>query len=109
MQVLQSWPDESAFHEADPRRRLSGDLDFGATWRAEGSNDAHRLGWLRVTGELYLCRADGHDGSCSDVRVLAVLADEAAVDALLDGWQGARELPDGFGWLQDRLAVLAAA
>lgn len=106
---MQSWADEHAFHAADPRRRLSAEVDFGATWRSEGSNDAWRLAWLRETGELYLCRADGYDGSCTDVTVLAVLADEVAVDELLAGHRDAREEPDGLGWLLGRLRLLSAA
>jgi hypothetical protein len=43
------------------------------------------VSWIRDTGELYVCRADGYDGSCTDVSVLAVLPREADVDALLAG------------------------
>ena len=98
-----SWPDESAFHAEDSRRRLSVETDFGATWRTDGSNDAWRLAWLRDTGELYACRADGYDGSCTDVVVLTVLADEDALDRMLEGWRQARTEPDGLSWLLDRL------
>ena len=109
MDVLRSWPDESAFMAQDRRRRTSDQLDLGATWRWQGSNDAWRLSWLRETGELYLCRADGYDGSCSDVRLLAVVAPEAELDALLDGWRDARTDPDGLSWLLGRVSPLAAA
>jgi hypothetical protein len=107
--VQETWPDEHAFHAADPRRRQSADVDFGATWRYEGSNDAYRLAWLRDTGELYLCRADGYDGSCTDVRVLALLATEDELDALLEGWRDARTSPDGLEWLAGRISLLSAA
>jgi hypothetical protein len=107
--VQETWPDERAFHAADPRRRQSPEVDFGATWRHEGSNDAYRLGWLRDTGELYLCRADGYDGSCTDVTVLAVLASEDELDALLEGWRDARTVPDGLDWLAGRVSLLSAA
>ncbi len=99
MQVVNRWTDEVAFQDEDPRRRRSAELDLGATWRWGGSNDAWRLGWVRETGELYLCRADGYDGSCSDVSVLAVLARESDVDALLAGWQDHRTDPDGLSWV----------
>lgn len=105
----QTWPDEQAFHTADPRRRLSAEVDLGATWRRDGSNDAYRLAWLRETGELYLCRADGYDGSCTDVSVLAVLPTEDALDAALVGWRDARHAPDGLGWLLGRLELIRAA
>ena len=98
------WPDESAFHADNPVRRSSPELDLGATWREAGSNDAWRLTWLRETGELYVCRANGYDGSCTDVAVVAVLRSEDAVDVVLDGWREHRTDPDGLAWLDDRLA-----
>ncbi len=108
MHTLSTWPDEVAFHAVDPRRRTSAELDLGATWRHDGSNDAWRLGWVRDTGELYLCRADGYDGSCSDVSVLAVLGEDE-LDARLDGWREQRTDPNGLAWLSGRLEVRAVA
>jgi hypothetical protein len=107
--VQETWPDEHAFHEADPRRRQSSDVDFGATWRRRASHDAYRLTWLRDTGELYVCRADGYDGSCTDVSVLAVIAAEDVLDRALEGWRDARTAPDGLDWLAGRVQVLTAA
>jgi hypothetical protein len=107
--ALSTWVDEHEFCAADARRRTSSEVDFGATWRETGSNDAWRLSWLRDTGELYLCRADGYDGSCTDVHVLAVLVREADVDSLLDGWRDARFDPDGLSWLAGRLDTLVGA
>ena len=107
--ALRTWPDGPAFSADDPRRGRSDSLDLGATWREQGSNDAWRLTWLRDTGELYVCRADGHDGSCSDVRLLTVLPGEAEVDALLDGWSERRTDPDGLRWLHRRTAPLAGS
>ena len=109
MTALSRWADEYAFHAADPRRRVSAEVDLGATWRVEGSNDAWRLSWIRDTGELYLCRADGHDGSCTDVSVVAVIARESDLDAMLEGWREHRTSPDGLSWLSGRLHPLAVA
>ena len=109
MHVRTQWQDEVAFAAEDPRRGRSDQLDLGATWRWDGSNDAWRLGWVRDTGELFLCRADGHDGSCTEVSVLAVLPREGDVDALLDGWRDHRTDPDGLSWVLRRTAVLRAA
>ena len=105
MNAVACWPDESAFHADNPLRRSSAELDLGATWRWDGSNDAWRLSWVRETCELYLCRADGYDGSCTDVTVLAVLRGEDALDAVLDGWREHRTDPDGLAWLDARLAA----
>lgn len=104
--MTQTWPDEQAFHAADPRRRLSAEVDFGATWRQEGSSEAYRLAWLRDTGELYACRADGYDGSCTDVSVLAAVPSEPALDALLFGWRDARQRADSIDWLRRRLELV---
>ena len=78
-------------------------------WREEGSNDAWRLSWIRDTGEVYLCRADGYDGSCTDVSVIAVVPSEADLDAMLEGWQDHRTDPAGLAWLGGRVQQLAAA
>jgi hypothetical protein len=104
-----TWPDEPSFVEDDQRRGRSDVVDLGATWRWDGSNDAWRLAWVRDTGELYLCRADGHDGSCTDVSVLAVLPHERDVDAVLAGWRDHRTEPDGLSWVLQRTAQLAVA
>ncbi len=103
------WPDEVAFVADDPRRGRSDQLDLGATWRSAESNDAWRLSWVRDTGELYRCRADGYDGSCTDVHLLAVLPAEADVDALLEGWREHRTEPDGLAWVLHRTGTSAAA
>jgi hypothetical protein len=107
--ALSTWPDEPAFQDADPRRRTSAEVDLGATWRWGGSNDAWRLAWLRGTGELYVCRADGHDGSCTDVHVLAVVEREVDLDTLLTGWSERRTDPDGLSWVAQRVDPLAVA
>lgn len=109
MTVSCTWPDEFAFIAEDPRRGRSDQIDLGATWRWAGSNDAWRLAWVRDTGELYLCRADGYDGTCSDVSLLAVPAREADLDALLEGWQDHRTDPDGLSWVVARVVPQSAA
>lgn len=108
MLVSNRWTDEVAFHAEDPRRGRSDQVDLGATWRWAGSNDAWRLAWVRDTGELYVCRADGYDGSCTDVSVLAVVHTERELDAMLDGWRERRTDPDGLSWVLGRTAPLAA-
>lgn len=109
MRALQSWPDEAAFLIEDVRRRRSDEVDLGATWRTADSSETWRLAWLRETGELYLCRNDSLVGVSSDLSVLLVVADEGALDALLDGWPAARWTEDGLAWLQARLDIAVAA
>jgi len=107
--VLSHWSDELAFHEADGRRRTSAEVDLGATWRWAGSNDAWRVAWVRDTGELYVCRADSYDGSCSDVSVVAVLRDERELDAVTADWREHRTDPGGLAWLFAALAPVPVA
>ena len=109
MSALCVWPDEAAFVAEDSRRGTSDQVDFGATWRAAGSNDAWRLSWLRDTGELYVCRADGYDGSCTDVHLITVVHRETDLDAMLDGWRELRTDPDGLSWVLGRVSPLAVA
>jgi hypothetical protein len=107
--VLSTWADEAAFVAEDARRGTSDQVDLGATWRFGGSNDAWRLAWLRDTGELYFCRADGYDGSCTDVHLVTVVPREADLDAMLEGWQDRRTDPDGLSWVFGRIRPLALA
>lgn len=103
-----AYEDEHVFHTADPRRRTSAEVDLGATWRAAGSEDAWRLAWICETGELYLCQAGGYPGPSSQVRVLAVLPHESALDDLLEGWREHRTDEDSLDWLRRRLSLAAA-
>lgn len=109
MNDLSTWTDEEAFYAADPRRATSSEVDLGGTWRWDGSNDAWRLTWLRETGELYVCRTDGYEGSCTDVHVLALLPTEQELDAAVDGWRERRTDPGGLTWLLERISPLAVA
>lgn len=109
MNVVSTWSDEFAFVAEDGRRGTSDQVDLGATWRVSGSNDAWRLSWLRDTGELYVCRADGYDGTCSDVRVVAQVSREADLDAMIAGWRELRTDPDGLSWILGRVSPLAIA
>jgi hypothetical protein len=107
--VLSTWADEAAFVTEDHRRAVSDQVDLGATWRFGDSNDAWRLTWLRDTGELYICRADGYDGSCTDVHVVTVVSREADLDRMLEGWQDRRTDPDGLSWVFGRVGPMAVA
>lgn len=109
MTPLRTWTDEAAFVADDARRGTSDEVDLGATWRAAGSNDAWRVAWLRDTGELYVCRADGYDGSCTDVHLLAHISRENDLDVLIDGWRDLRTDPDGLSWVLGRVSPLAVA
>ncbi len=103
-----SYSDESAFHAANPLRRTSDEVDLGATWRAEGSDTAWRLAWLRETGEVYLCRASSLPGAADEVTVLAIVTDEHALDVAVAGWRDHQGDENSLGWLTSRLSPVAA-
>ncbi len=103
-----SYADETAFQSADPRRATSDEIDFGATWRAAGSDVAWRLAWLRETGELYVCQAGGYPGPSEDVRVIAVIPGERDLEQVLEGWRDHRSDEDGLAWLRSRVTLPAA-
>ena len=112
--------DIEEFYDQDPRRRASEELQFGRDW-----HDAHgrryELNWVEDTGELYVMQddppmvwADPFGDVVSmpvepddlGVRVLAVVADRAKVEELLDGWEPAMAASDSVSWLTDRLRSL---
>ena len=91
----------TAFQTADPRRRSSDEVDYGATWRAAGSDDAWRLAWLRETGELYLCQAGGYPGPSANVHVLAVRDKDRKLVAILFGYACHNTTMDYLRWSGD--------
>jgi hypothetical protein len=75
-------------------------IDYGARWIDSERPDRYwRLSWAPGTGQLYLS-----DPAESDVRVLAVIADEAQVEIVLAGWTaiGSRPRPP-LSWVEERV------
>ena len=110
--------DIEQFYDADPRRRESGEIEFGREW-SDGAGGRCELSWVVDTGELYLM-AEPIEPLYSDgigdievqpvrtedvtVEILAVVPAREALDAMLDGWQDAMTGPNSIAWVRDRVA-----
>jgi hypothetical protein len=109
--------DIEEFYDADPRRRVSDEVEFGQDWT---DADAVRceVSWVADTGELYVMREPNAPINMDPVgdefieqlptesvtvEVLGVVATRDAVDALLDGWQQAMGAPNSIEWVRGRL------
>jgi hypothetical protein len=111
--------DIEQFYDADPRRRESDEVEFGREW--SGANGVRtELSWVAATGELYAMAepveavymdpvGDTRVGELPTelvtVDILGVVADRAAVDQLLDGWERAMGQPNSIQWVRDRLSA----
>ncbi len=117
--------DIDEFYEADPRRRASAELEFGADW-LDADGVRHELNYVEDTGELYVLREpsphvteDPFGGlhvsappGYEDKMTVHVIAKVDSVDRLhqiLDGWQEAMQGENGADWLGDRLRAAGVA
>ena len=112
--------DIEEFYDADPRRRESEETEFGREW-SDASGMRTELSWVADTGELYAMaepagsvemdplgdtRVDDLPTEAVTVEILGVVADRAAVDQLLAGWEGAMDKkPNSLQWVRDRIAA----
>jgi len=103
-----TWPSIEAFYDDDPRRRHSGECDYGVWWsEPEPDFPRYRVSYIEVTGEVYsVALRPGVDGP---VFLLAVVPPDTGrcyyetLDALLDGW-AEHCGPGGLSWVRERLA-----
>jgi hypothetical protein len=110
--------DLNDFYDADPRRRASEELEFGADWTDGGART--QVSWIEATGELYAMRdplgalvtdviGDTRASPVADkdlvVAVLGVVSGRDAVGAVMSGWQQAMTNgTDSVAWVRDRIA-----
>jgi hypothetical protein len=90
------WPDIDHFYDADERRLLSGEVDFGVQWRGAVSFPNFQLSWIVDTGELYLRKLP--DGQ---LTVIAVIEDRDELERSLKGWAKACGPVGSLQWLLD--------
>ena len=106
------FPSIDAFYAADPRRRWSGEADYGVHWRLAGWEYRWRVSYVQATGEIYAV----HQGATiGPVFVLGTVepdpVDErdrrsvyyATLDDMLSGWAEQCGGPDSLRWVKDRL------
>jgi hypothetical protein len=110
--------DIEQFYDGDPRRRASGEIEFGRDW-SDGAGGRSEVAWVADTGELYVMQepiepiySDGLGDlevqrvptEDVTVEIIGVVATRGAVDSLLDGWQDAMTGPNSIAWVRERVA-----
>jgi hypothetical protein len=99
----------AAFYGEDPRRAASREVDVGLWWREAEGDALHRAAWVTATGELYAVRLGPAQDAQPAVELLGAFADEAAVQAALDGWRERCGEPGSLAWLRARAAAALRA
>jgi hypothetical protein len=115
--------DIEEFYEADPRRRSSGEIEFGRDWH-DATGVRFELSWVVDTGELYVMRepvpytwvgpfggvhargihsTDEAEVQGMTVEVVATVTDQAQLESVLDGWETTMSEGDSVGWIAARL------
>ena len=105
------------FYQQTPKRRYSGEADYGVHWTLPGQRIRYRVSYVRNTGEIYVIP----NLSPREAHVFVIghlpadpVDDEhkphprntwyRTLDAILDGWANQCTNPGGLEWLLDRLA-----
>ena len=113
------------FYAADPRRRRSGEADYGCHWRVAGFPRPWRLSYIQNTGEIYAVHTEltlAYDDDLllayGPVFLLAFVPPDPVIDCwrdvyyrtldrVLEGWadvaHGRVEETDTLRWVIDRL------
>jgi hypothetical protein len=113
--------DLEQFYDADPRRRHSEELEFGADWQENGART--QVSWVEATGEIYSMRDPlGHldSGLFGDeyvepepdealgVQILGIITGRDAISAVMSGWDKAMAGGENsLTWVRDRIANAA--
>ena len=109
--------DIEEFYDADPRRRESGEIEFGRDW-SDDAGGRCEVSWVVDTGELYVMQepiepvySDGLGDVAVQhvptedvtVEILAVVPSREAIAAIFDGWEQAMPQPNSIAWVRDRV------
>jgi hypothetical protein len=107
---LDTYPNIGAFYDADPRRRHSGEADYGCWWTNGPRWPTWRVSYVGGTGEVYAVEQQGR----GRVEVLGVVPPDQTepgeiyyrtLDKLLDGWSEETNRP--LSWVRERLSKKA--
>lgn len=92
------WNDIEEFYDADPRRRTSGELDFGCMWVEIDRPrwPQYRVSWVDDTGEVYAVRLNH-----GRIELLGKVEGREQAEQALRGW--AMISPMTLDWVRDRL------
>lgn len=97
-----AWETERAFRNADARRGLPVEIEFGARWFGAEDDDPWQVRWLGATGELVAIQLDG-----GPVRLLAHAVARVDVEAALRGWWQVCGHRGSLPWVERRAATIA--
>ena len=104
-----------AFYDAEPRRRWSGEADYGVRWTNGPGWSYWRVSYIQATGEVYAVSERGRPQDFN-VEVLGIVPPDdltpgrvyyRTLDRLLDGWAkgGERDV----SWVKERLKAWQGA
>ncbi|MDP2946149.1 MAG: hypothetical protein Q8N61_01690 [bacterium] len=112
---MKTYANSEEFYHEDPRRRSSGEADYGVWWLADERSRSHwRVSYVHATGEVYAVEL----GGAGPVEVLGIVPpDEEHVgphhrpweryyrtlDKILEGWAEHCGQPGGLKWVKERL------
>jgi hypothetical protein len=100
---MNTFPNIEVFYDDDPRRRRSGESDYGVWW-TDGARrwPNWRVSYIQATGEVYAKSVNG------PVEILGVVPPDPGqhyyrtLDKLLEGWsEGGLDL----SWVRERLTA----
>ena len=105
---MKMFRDVEAYYSDNPRRRYSGEADYGVHWRLDGWESRWRVSYVHATGEVYAV----HQGSSiGPVFILGVVPPDVpypqlyhdTLERILDGWAEACPKPNSLTWVKARL------
>ncbi len=98
------------FYAADPRRRHSGEADYGVRWRSPNGKHfpLYRVSFIRDTGEVYASPGDGGTvvllGTAPVDQGGPTAVYYKTLDTMLDGWTTAVMAGESYDWVKARIA-----
>lgn len=118
MTITRRYDDINSFYLEDPRRRDSGETDFGVWWKDDFERN-YRVSWVQDTGELYavalgevsIARVSSEEavtfGGPTDTGFVELLATDlpsiGIVEAKLQGWPDVCGTAKSLSWVRSRV------
>ncbi len=103
---MTSYLNIEAFYDEDPRRRRSGEADYGVWWTNGKPWPYWRVSYVQTTGEVYA--EEGQGGRVVTLGVVPPDQDDIyyrTLNKVLDGWS--EELVRPLSWVRERLQAAA--
>ena len=105
------FPTLEEFYDAEPLRRQSPEADYGVMWRTADLPAAHRVSYVRYTGEIYAVQLNNHMGP---VHLLGKVPPDnvdnertqlyyQTLENILTGWPEQSIIRNNLKWITDQL------